>query len=63
MGKKNAKQNGYIGSIKNIYQVDGAKGFFRGWVPPFFGSVIYRSVQFAAFEAAFTRWENVPFMR
>lgn len=57
------KQGGYFGTIKGIHQMDGMKGFFRGWVPPFFGSVLYRSMQFAAFEAAFTKWEHTPSMR
>ena len=35
---------------------EGPIGFYRGCIPPFFGSVIYRSVQFAVFEAFYTKW-------
>ena len=34
----------YVPTVKEIYRVDGWKGYYRGVVPPFFGSVIYRSV-------------------
>ena len=37
-----------------MYKKEGPIGFYRGWVPPFFGSVIYRSVQFSVFEATYT---------
>ena len=37
---------------------EGPIGFYRGCVPPFFGSVLYRSVQFSVFEAFYTKWEK-----
>ena len=60
---------GYIQTIKNVYYKEGPVGFYRGWLPPFMGSVVYRSVQFSVFEACYTRWANnktlcqeIPFM-
>ena len=53
----------YFGTINGVWQADGWRGFFKGWMPPFFGSVIFRSAQFAAFESAFTKWETNSFMR
>jgi solute carrier family 25 carnitine/acylcarnitine transporter 20/29 len=34
------------------------KGYYRGWVPPFLGSLIFRSLQFSVFELFFTKWEH-----
>ena len=49
-------KTGYIETIRNVYRVEGPIGFYRGWIPPFFGSVIYRSTQFSVFEAVYTKW-------
>ena len=38
-------------------------GYYRGCVPPLFGSVIYRSVQFSVYEAIYTKSENIPSLR
>jgi len=43
-----------VKTVKNVYAKEGAIGFYRGWIPPFMGSVLYRSLQFAMFEAAYT---------
>ena len=32
------------------------KGFYRGMVPPLIGATMYRSSQFASYEAVYTRW-------
>ncbi len=31
-------------------------GLYRGWLPPLWGSSVYRSLQFAVFEALYTKW-------
>jgi solute carrier family 25 carnitine/acylcarnitine transporter 20/29 len=36
-------------------------GFYRGVVPPLWGSIVYRSLQFAVFEAAFTRAQELGY--
>lgn len=48
----------YLETIKSVYRQEGPIGFYRGCIPPFFGSVIYRSVQFSAFELFFTLWKD-----
>jgi len=58
--EKSAK---YVETIKNVYRQEGALGFYRGWAPPFLGSIIFRSVQFSVFEACYTKWENDSTMR
>ena len=41
-----------------VYERGGLIGFYRGIVPPFIGSTIYRSLQFSAFEAVYTKCET-----
>lgn len=48
----------YIDTIKDTYRKEGPIGFYRGCVPPFFGSIVYRSLQFSVFELFFTMWEK-----
>ena len=43
-----------------VYHRDGLIGFYRGVIPPFIGSTIFRSLQFAAYEAVFTKCESHP---
>src|SRR4051794_7278749 len=33
-------------------------GLYRGWLPPLWGSSVYRSLQFAVFEALYTKWNT-----
>ena len=49
-------KTGYMETIRNVYKNEGPIGFYRGWIPPFLGSVVYRSVQFSVFEALYTKW-------
>jgi len=41
-------------TVKGVYRHDGLIGFYRGCVPPFFGSIMYRSLQFAILDATHT---------
>jgi len=41
----------------NVWRNEGAMGFYRGWIPPFFGSVFYRSLQFAVYESVWTAFD------
>jgi len=43
-----------------VYERGGLIGFYRGVIPPFFGSTIFRSLQFSAFEAVYTKSESHP---
>ena len=40
----NTSGRGYIKSVEIVYARDGLIGFYRGIVPPFIGSTIYRSL-------------------
>jgi solute carrier family 25 carnitine/acylcarnitine transporter 20/29 len=44
-----------VGVMKRMWHTEGAVGFFRGVVPPLMGSSLYRSTQFAVFEACYTK--------
>lgn len=48
----------YINSIKKVYAEGGIRAFYKGWVPPFFGSVIFRSLQFTAYEVSYANMDN-----
>ena len=59
-GHMSSKSRGpsYKESIKMVYNTQGLGGFYKGWAPPFCGSVIYRSVQFSVYEMFYTKFEN-----
>lgn len=40
-----------------IFQTEGIRGFFKGMVPPLWGSTVYRAVMLSAYEFAFTHIE------
>ena len=46
----------YLETVKRVFQKEGPIGFYRGCVPPFLGSIIFRSVQFSVFEFFYTEW-------
>ncbi|CDW82109.1 UNKNOWN [Stylonychia lemnae] len=52
------RNTGYIDTVKQLYKSQGPIGFYRGCVPPFFGSIIYRSLQFSVYELFYTKWEK-----
>ena len=45
----------YIPTIKSVLAKEGPLGFYRGCIPPFIGSIVYRSTQFSVFEAVYTK--------
>src|SRR5947209_1699459 len=53
----------YFETVKKIYQREGPLAFYKGCVPPFFGSVMYRSIQFSVFELFYTLWDHNEAMK
>lgn len=53
----------YTSIVKQVYLKDGPIGFYRGCVPPLFGSIIFRSLQFSAFEAVYSKCETNDSMK
>ena len=50
----------YIDTIRKVYQSEGFKGFYKGWIPPFFGSILFRSLQFSIYEGFYTKGGTEP---
>lgn len=40
-------------SFAKVFKSEGIRGLYRGCIPPLWGSGIYRSIQFSAFEATY----------
>jgi solute carrier family 25 carnitine/acylcarnitine transporter 20/29 len=57
------KNSKVLQSIKHLYTNEGVKGFYKGCTPALIASSIYRGVQFATFEALYTKWEKNDKMR
>ncbi|KAJ9453756.1 Mitochondrial substrate carrier family protein G [Diplonema papillatum] len=49
---------GMIDTIRTVFRREGLMGFYRGVVPPMWGSVVYRSIQFSVFESVYTKLTN-----
>jgi len=49
---------GLFKTLVKIVRKEGFVGLWRGWLPPLFGSSIYRSTQFAVYEALYTKWHS-----
>eukprot|EP00439_Symbiodinium_sp_Y106_P019797 s6893_g2.t1 len=52
---------GMLAVCRKVWATEGIRGFFRGVVPPLMGSSVYRSSQFAVFEAAVLKMEDMGF--
>lgn len=55
---KGFENRGMFKTAVEIIKVDGIRGLYRGCIPPLWGSGVYRSVQFSAFEATYTALDN-----
>ena len=49
---------GYFETIGKVMKTEGPKGFYRGWAPPFTGSILFRSLQFSVYEMVHTKCEQ-----
>ncbi len=47
-----------LNSMKHLLKTEGLVGFFRGVFPPMCGGSLFRSTQFAVFEALYTKLQN-----
>ena len=62
-------QSGFGGSVSTreacltIWRTEGPLGFYRGCLPPMWGSAVYRSAQFAVFETLHKKLAEVPALR
>ena len=53
---------GFIKSVRQIYQHNGLIGFYRGFVPPLLGSVMYRGLQFSAYSGCYSYCGQYDFL-
>ena len=51
---------GMVNAFAKTFRAEGVRGLYRGCVPPLWGSGIFRSAQFAVFEAIYTVADNSP---
>ena len=51
---------GALASARQILSSEGAVGFYRGCLPPIWGSAVYRSAQFAVYDLLYAEAENYP---
>ena len=56
------ESRGMLRTFTTTLHEQGIRGLYRGCLPPLFGSGIFRSTQFAVFEACYT-YLDVPFAR
>ena len=49
--------------FKYIFKTYGIKGYFKGLTGPLIGSSIFRAVQFATFEAFYTKAEKIELLK
>mmetsp|Transcript_13386 Transcript_13386/g.39837 ORF Transcript_13386/g.39837 Transcript_13386/m.39837 type:complete len:276 (+) Transcript_13386:240-1067(+) len=54
---------GTLASARQILATDGLVGFYRGCLPPMWGSAVYRSAQFAVYNALYEQFESKPALR
>jgi solute carrier family 25 carnitine/acylcarnitine transporter 20/29 len=53
---------GFVQSVSRIYRLNGMGGFYRGFVPPLLGSVMYRGLQFSAYSGAYSYCGNYDYL-
>ena len=56
--QKGFESSGMFRTFATTLQTQGVRGLYRGALPPLLGSGIFRSTQFAVFEAAYTFFNN-----
>ena len=55
------KCQGLVGNIKQVYNNEGFRGFYRGALWPLIGSTMFRGLQFSVFESVFTFFKDSEF--
>ena len=52
------KESTLLKTSKDVFANEGIRSFYKGALPPFFGSIMYRSSQFAIAELFYTKFEG-----
>lgn len=56
--QKGYENTGFFGAIVKTFRSHGIPGLYRGAIPPFLGSAVFRSVQFGSYNAVHTYLGN-----
>jgi solute carrier family 25 carnitine/acylcarnitine transporter 20/29 len=51
---------GFLQTVMHIYKAEGARGFYRGFIPPLVGSIAFRGLLFSAYSGAYAACEQIP---
>ena len=54
---------GSLETAKMVYLRHGLRGFYHGWIPPLWGSVLYRSTQFAVYDTMHSQLSQFDVMQ
>lgn len=54
---------GNMETVRMIYASSGVRGLYHGCIPPLWGSVVYRSTQFAVYDSIHAALASTPAMR
>ena len=54
---------GMLRTMGAVVKADGVRGFYKGVIPPMWGSMLYRSAQFAMFEGTYTKLDNEKYRK
>jgi hypothetical protein len=57
------KDFGFFKSIQVTYTKDGIRGFYRGFLPPIVGSVMYRGLSFSAYSGTYAACNKYPLLQ
>ncbi|CAB9499873.1 25 member 48 [Seminavis robusta] len=49
-------------TVKSTFQQQGIRGFYRGFIPPLVGSMVYRGAGFSAYSGAYSACSKVEFL-
>jgi solute carrier family 25 carnitine/acylcarnitine transporter 20/29 len=56
------RNSGFLETVRRVHQTEGIRGFYRGFIPPLFGSMLYRGVLFSAYSGTYSMCEGVPIL-
>jgi solute carrier family 25 carnitine/acylcarnitine transporter 20/29 len=56
------RNSGFLETVRRVHKTEGIRGFYRGFIPPLFGSMAYRGVLFSAYSGTYSMCEGVPIL-
>jgi solute carrier family 25 carnitine/acylcarnitine transporter 20/29 len=56
------RNSGFLETVRRVHHTEGIRGFYRGFLPPLFGSMMFRGVLFSAYSGTYSMCESVPIL-